>query len=780
MKRLRFGTYANTLLLCGSEALTQTKLLNTIARSVDDTCKLSRNAATLLLQCKTNLPDGRSNALGDVISCAANAEPSAVAGYFAKKVIPLLDHNKRKLSVLALREIIMEDDTIRGDTVVETVSGTTKNALQKQSKFVLSDFLAGIFLFITTLDNRIGKEAIEFLNEEYIQSFIGIQETIAFVVPRNEPDVATSAEAFNVYLTNAKEKYGSVKTLLYNDQPKPFYCFYIPNDVEHSVGRDRSNILHNITAETLSRVSNFLILDGVGGLGKSMMMRHLLLNACDNFKSFRHIPIFIPLKDYGESMSLIEFVYLKAEALNGKITDVAFTTALTDGLFLLLFDGLDEIDGERSRRFERELEAFTDKYPKNLYVISSRPYQSFVSFSRFTVLKIKPFTQQQALQLIDKLEFRPDEPAFKNKFRSLLQNSLYNTHRSFVENPLLLTIMLLTFERFADIPTKMHRFYRKAFVTLSETHDASKGGYRRSYKSGLMIDVLTDYITEFCFHSYKDGKFEFTSEEFARYFNILRINDHSTNAKGFAYDLCANLCFMYLESGKYHFTHRSFQEYFCALFFSKQKDIFLKRLGGFFEDRQKRMRGDQTFQMLYDMIPDKVETNIFIPFLQELFWECDSSDGYWAFLEKMYPIIAYENGDTNEFSINTPTSYLFGFIVRLLKPEFTVTTDDLPYDETLVVEEYGYIYENEDVRTLVNLEDIPAQYPWIQELPEVEGARLEFGVDEIRGRRGYDEILSMLDDDNFEFKSEYNAARRYLETIKLKQQNADSYFMDLL
>lgn len=99
------------------------------------------------------------------------------------------------------------------------------------------------------------------------------------------------------------------------------------------------------------------------------------------------------------------------------------------GRCLLLFDGLDEIGLNNIGFFERELGSFTDKYSENYYVISSRPYQSFVSFERFCVLRLLPFNIEQALQLIDNLDFRPDDPSIKGKFRDELSKRLYKTHR---------------------------------------------------------------------------------------------------------------------------------------------------------------------------------------------------------------------------------------------------------------------------------------------------------------------------------------------------------------
>ena len=41
-----------------------------------------------------------------------------------------------------------------------------------------------------------------------------------------------------------------------------------------------------------------------------MMMRHLLLDSIERFDEFGKIPVFIPLKDYGDSYdSLLNYIY---------------------------------------------------------------------------------------------------------------------------------------------------------------------------------------------------------------------------------------------------------------------------------------------------------------------------------------------------------------------------------------------------------------------------------------------------------------------------------------
>lgn len=592
---------------------------------------------------------------------------------------------KDVLLVKRLIELIRDDKSIPSTTrfaVFKDGMSVDKGELVSVTEVYLPAFLLDVWKFVVTerKDNSIGAVTISEWRHPTVQGrYVGndgstIYQAIkvevdvhAHVVPADstvelqdiEKPGTLTVEKFIMpdvytYLRKAENKYSNMKTLLYNDQPKPFYSFYICNSIQfggigsRAVGQPNMMLLEDATVEKIKQCSRFAIIIGTGGLGKSMMMRHLMLNAIENFDVLKLFPIFVPLKDFDETAAtLYDYTYSKIGVFDRKMTAFHFEELLSRGSCILLFDGLDEIGAGFTKRFERELEELTDRFPGNMFILSSRSFQSFVSYDRFSLFRLMPFNPRQAMLLIDRLEFRPDEPAIKEKFLAALEKTLHRTHPSFTENPLLLTIMLLTFEQFAEVPSKMHVFYREAFEVLGKRHDASKGAYKRALKTGLSADVFADYFAELCFHSYNAGKFELTAEEFASFYNNLNTritaNDKKTTANDFLEDLCSNLCLMYFEGDKYHFTHGSFQEYFCALFFSKQKDRFITQLGGFFEKHQTRMHVDGTFNMLYDMITEKVEEFIFLPYLTHLFDKCDKLDGYWTFLAEMYPNITYSS-----------------------------------------------------------------------------------------------------------------------------------------
>ena len=616
-----------------------------------------------------------------------------------------------------------------------------------------------------------------------------------FIVTGAELGITRSDDDFSEYLENTQEKYQTIKTLLYSEVPRPFYDFYVCNTLTYKVSKGRNSYeirtINRVTADILGDCTNFVIITGTGGLGKSMMMRHLLLDCIEQYPIIEKLPIFIPLKDFDASYDdLTEYVCEKFDALGGGIDLEDFEDVLSEGKCLLLFDGLDEIHSDVRKLFEKKLDIFADKYSNNMFVISSRPAMSFVAFNRFTVFELQPFTKSQALSLIDKLEFRPDEPTIKAVFRKKLDDDLYRTHREFTENPLLLTIMLMTFEQFAEVPSKMHIFYREAYLTLSQKHDATKGAYKRALCTGVTADRFSEYFSEFCARTYCDERFDFTDEDFDRYFTSMtepKKDNSPATTTDFITDLVANMCLMYQESRKYHFTHRSFQEYFCAVYFSKQKDKNLGAIGDMFEMKKSRFNQDKTFNMLYDMIPEKIEEYVFLPYLQALFEECDAKDGYWTFLQKIYPTIQYDKGDAYSAE-NESESFLFSFIASVNGFQGVHFFTEFPEEDDFITGEWVQLddeymqYDPDYHGETILKDDIPLDYKYDYDFdePEVIGCNYEFEVSTILSHREkYSAFIEILGDKYFTYHEEYDEAREYLENLLEKQTPKSQNLFDL-
>jgi len=107
----------------------------------------------------------------------------------------------------------------------------------------------------------------------------------------------------------------------------------------------------------------------------------------------------------------------------------------------------------------------------------------------------------------------PENPArFKpSKARLLkrIKEGLYESHESFLSNPLLAYMMLLTIARNPDIPNRMTAFYEMAFDALYHRHDTVKGGgYVRKYYADIEKMELIRLLSFFCLVTYFDGIIE--------------------------------------------------------------------------------------------------------------------------------------------------------------------------------------------------------------------------------------------------------------------------------
>ena len=614
-----------------------------------------------------------------------------------------------------------------------------------------------------------------------IDGHIYVNDKQVFYMDVKEHDTIPSYDTtpFDTYLNKATQFYSKVKTLLYSEVPQNFYDFYVQNDVVLKSASPHYNNIKSKSIETLvvDQHGN-IVIRGTGGIGKTMMMRHLFLHFSGHFKEKSFLPILVPLKNFTNHITNLEkFIYNAMHAFDHDLKFEDFESILKMGQCLILLDGLDEIPTNARHHFDDILANFTKAYPKNHMVISSRPTSTFIQFGNFLVFDIQPFSKSKALELIDKLDYYNLEA--KLKFREDLNTKLYNSHKQFASNPLLLTLMLMTYTSYGDIPVKYHVFYSKAYETLARLHDATKGSYVRPMHTELSPEDFAIYFSEFCARTYKDEILEFDNRIFTLYMEkVLRHQKTTIQAtpRDFLLDLTENLCIMYKEGEYYYFIHRSFQEYFTAVFFSNQMDDQLERIGDFFENQRHRQFGDRTFGMLYDMIPNRINRYVFIPFLNKLWKKCDEGNGYWTFLMKMYPVIYAQKGSPGDVYEHDPASYLYNFIVNeslnrhngeLHKIQWPDSVDYCCFKKWVTVEKERFSSDGTRLKYTDTLEfNNEDGYIDINIIPNKVGCAWEIHINElIKHRSNFRDIIHLIEDDSFPLKKEYNEMRVFTEWL---------------
>lgn len=445
------------------------------------------------------------------------------------------------------------------------------------------------------LEKIISNVINEQINKAF-SSFTGI-----FKKKYNDYKIKTG-KAFEEYIKTSIEKYKYTKTILHRYKPVLIEDFYVDLDLELN-----NKIIDTQSVKNLIEISNSLIITGIAGTGKSTLMKCLFL---DSIKNEIGIPIFIEIRNVKNDIFGDLFEILKKSNFPQDVD--LFKKILKSGKFIIFLDGIDEVSPEIRDKINSEILDMRESFSKNVYIVTSRPYDDFISWSNFTELKLSPLTKEKAKLLIKKINY---ENRIKDKFLSDF-DIIFRNHQSFATNPLLLTLMLMTYVEYSAIPAKVSLLYEQIFEMLYSRHDATKFGYSRKIFSNLSQYEFKKVFSFFSVNSYLDKKIRFTNEEIKGYLSrAKKILNIEFNEDEYLKDLLQFVCLIIQEGFYYTFTHRTFQEYFTSFFTVNTKIDVRKKL---LEILFKKVSADRTLDLIFEMNKDIFENEFLIPKLHKI------------------------------------------------------------------------------------------------------------------------------------------------------------------
>ena len=652
---------------------------------------------------------------------------------------------------------------------------------------------------------------------------------------------------FTVYIKKTWDKYSKLKTLLYTSNEHDFYDFFVCNrirtipltirnihnstlldDIENGelagsidweltfqdeISRRKRGVIEAVTMEKIDAVSHYSLLVGMGGIGKSMMMRHLFLSANKAYPQCGILPILVILREFNpESTNLITMITDSVSRFDSSFNEDKLKQMLSNGECRLLLDGLDEIKSSDTNIFLNQLDALIDQYPDNQIVMSTRRFSSFIELQRFAIIEMLPFTRKQSLELIDKLEYCPDEPNVKKQFREKLVDDYFTSHKEFVNNPLLLTLMLMCYRRFAGIAEKRHLFYEQAYDTLLMRHDYDKL-YKRVFHSVNDPSEFTIVFREFCAKSYRKRDYEFDRKKFESYFSALKSLEWLDRSKmtldNFIYDVCHSACLMYEEGQTYHFLHRSFQEYFFADYYAHKDGNTLMKLSKYIlEHNFDPFDDNSAFRMMYALDPGNVERFILYPYLRDIFSAGTEKEQFWKYIcsgydEWRFAILNKEQ--LEEYNIDSESVlpiHRFGgravksviqlSIMGLLSKRYSSPTDisSLSFDDDTFSPSLMVLIGDRDSDNHISLFPIPKsredsfaiarrhmQTSYIIDddgKPVVFGYICTLGLEHmLRNKEKYAQVISIWEAEDCPTKAEFREVKQLYERFKKKYEHVD-------
>ncbi|MGD1712877.1 NACHT domain-containing protein [Dapis sp. BLCC M172] len=344
------------------------------------------------------------------------------------------------------------------------------------------------------------------------------------------------------------------------NKPVYLYDIYFPLNLQGN-----AEIINTDKISNLFVNSNFVTIFGSAGSGKSTLVKHLFINSI--------------VEKYGIPI-LIEFRYLNdySGSIENYITEVMFENQVSQssdilnkllktGKFVFFLDGFDELNNDIERTRLKQLTSFLDNYNDNKYILTSRPYTNVELLPLFHNYQIETLSEEQVKKFI-KLQLN-NEDELSQKITQSVENTSQTYIKSFLSNPLLLSLYILTFQSNPDIPHKKYIFYRRVVQALFTEHDSkSKLGYIRQRRSKLNQEQFEEVLKRFSFLTFFDRKYTFDLDYVRKTLGKVKskLENYEFSNQLFIDDLKLGLALWVEDGNRIQFAHKSLQEYFVALF----------------------------------------------------------------------------------------------------------------------------------------------------------------------------------------------------------------------
>lgn len=115
----------------------------------------------------------------EVMQMALKKDAHDIEQYFIKSIIPAIEESRKKNAVLALKDVILKDNTIPDTTQLGTITSLTKNELRNKKEFVLSEFLTDIFIYaVAKTDNNVEPEFTKSIQKNFYTTYNHMIDTI--------------------------------------------------------------------------------------------------------------------------------------------------------------------------------------------------------------------------------------------------------------------------------------------------------------------------------------------------------------------------------------------------------------------------------------------------------------------------------------------------------------------------------------------------------------------------------------------------------------------------
>ena len=616
------------------------------------------------------------------------------------------------------------------------------------------------------------------------------------------------------YVKKAKDKYKNISILI-TDEDVDLESIYVCNSLykpaTFAVGGNRKEMnLDDPSLESIKGISDYTVLIGNGGSGKSMMLQHLILGSLKEHERTGAFPVLINLGKFDcKNGKIIDSIKQSILSVDPNFNfELLFDNLLPSGKIQLILDGYDEIDPGEVKYFQDELAAFRSNYSTIQIVMASRGCRALEGVRGYISLYIKSFDRDKCLLLIDKLCSEDEE--LNAAIKEYMDTNFFTKHTVFKTNPMLLTFIVMHYPIKDYFKGSQRKFYKKVYDTILFGHDEQKPGYDRIFRSVSNSDEFTSVFREFCALTFTSRISKLDENQLSDYFSRLEsrkcLSDPGMlNEQTFIRDVCTTACMMYEERQDYYYIDQGFQEYLFAeyQFLNRNEQEVIDVGKAFWQVSSKQFESLDAFHMLRDMSLDKVEKLFFLPFLKTIFNRKTEDEKFVYLLRNGFNSLTMQYIDPEVISKfeeryqcklkvsmaepNMPSTVILSLLLQLLHIDETIQIlleKDMEFlksnlYEVDTVEKYATFGGGKNSTALRvqahSLQEID-MYPELVKgnifEPEenvIAGYRYRIVVDEItKDIKGNSEMISLLKDESLPFGNMYDLLKGYYCRIEEK------------
>ncbi len=486
---------------------------------------------------------------------------------------------------------------------------------------------------------KIGENLLEDAGKKGIAKAIDLLVD-KYIVPKieeivNSPkDILTLEDLFKIYLDKRYNIDKYINTIVFHNENKIIDELYIPLTIVHNNKRDKI-VLNKSMKNIFNSPIKYLIID-TAGTGKSTLVKFLSTHCVENEWA---IPFVIELRRMERNQSIEEFILNDVKLVCKTIEFVDIKDLLRRGNFIFFLDGYDEILEENKKEATKKIRNFVISADNNCFILTSREDDGLNEFNDFIKYHIQELNKNEAYELIKKYDNYGK--VSESLIDEIEKDENYDALKEFLGNPLMVSLLYLTYQYKGVLQYKKSIFYRQVYDALYDRHDKTKGiGKVHEKKSKLDIEDFCKILCAMGFLSVKQNQIEFSKDEIIKLISqsLNLFPNIETNEYDYLDDILHAVPLFKEEGINFKWVHKSFSEYFSAVFICQeykeyQHSIFQRLL-----EVDNAQRFYNMLDFCYDIDYKGVTDYLIYPILQQYVIFCENKNK-----NNIYPFLDIEN-----------------------------------------------------------------------------------------------------------------------------------------